>query len=57
MVRLGLYARGCRADPLWDSKTAPDQQITEAMKQWLWDSVFIDEDQRVALTFVFKLDH
>ena len=34
-----------------------DQNIIEAMKQWLWDSVFIHEDQNVALTFVFKLDH
>jgi TonB family protein len=34
-----------------------DQNITEAMKQWLWDSAFIHEDQNVTLTFVFKLDH
>jgi hypothetical protein len=34
-----------------------DQNITEAMKLWLWDSVFIHEDQNVTLTFVFKLDH
>jgi TonB family protein len=34
-----------------------DQNIIEAMKQWLWDSVFIHEDQKVTITIVFKLDH
>lgn len=27
-----------------------DQNIIEAMKQWLWDPVFIHEDQKVTLT-------
>jgi TonB family protein len=34
-----------------------DQNIIAAMKQWLWDSAFIHENQKVTLTFVFKLDH
>jgi TonB family protein len=34
-----------------------DQNIIEAMKQWLWDSAFIHEDQKVTITIVFKLDH
>lgn len=34
-----------------------DQNIIEAMKQWLWDSVFIHEDQKVTITIVFKLGH
>jgi TonB family protein len=34
-----------------------DQDIIEAMKQWLWDSAFIHEDQKVTITFVFKLGH
>jgi TonB family protein len=34
-----------------------DQNIIEAMKQWLWDSVFIHEDQKVTIKIVFKLDH
>lgn len=33
-----------------------DQNITEAMKQWLWESV-IPKDQKVTITIVFKLDH
>ena len=33
-----------------------DQNIIEAMKQWLWDSV-IHEDQKATITIVFKLDH
>ena len=33
-----------------------DQNIIEAMKQWLWDSAFIDEDRKVTITIVFKLD-
>ena len=32
-----------------------DQNIIEAMKQWVWDSVFIHEDQKVTITFVFNL--
>jgi TonB family protein len=34
-----------------------DQNIIGAMKQWLWDSVFIHEDQKVTITIVFKPEH
>jgi TonB family protein len=34
-----------------------DQNIIEAVKQWLWDSVFIREDQKATITIVFKLAH
>jgi TonB family protein len=34
-----------------------DQSIIEAVKQWLWDSFFIHEDQKVTITIVFKLDN
>jgi len=34
-----------------------DQNIIDAMKQWLWDSVFFHEDKKFTLTFVFKLNH
>jgi TonB family protein len=33
-----------------------DPNIIEAMQHWVWDPVFIHEDQKVTLTFVFKLD-
>lgn len=33
-----------------------DQNIIEAMKQWLWISV-PHEDQKFTITIVFKLDH
>jgi TonB family protein len=34
-----------------------DQNIIETMKQWLWDSQFIHEDQKVTITIDFKLNH
>jgi TonB family protein len=34
-----------------------DQNIIEAMKQWVWDSIFIQEDKKLTITIVFKLDH
>ena len=34
-----------------------DQNIIEAMRQWFWDSFIFHEDQKLTITFVFKLDH
>jgi TonB family protein len=34
-----------------------DQNIVETVKQWLWDSVFIRENQKATLTIIFKLAH
>jgi TonB family protein len=33
-----------------------DQNIIEAMKQWLWDPFMFREDQKVTITFAFKLN-
>ena len=34
-----------------------DQNIIEAMKQWLWIQHPKHEDQKATITIVFKLDH
>jgi len=34
-----------------------DQNIIEAMKEWFWDAFMFHEDQKLTITFVFKLEY